>query len=74
AASVGLHVLWNMGAVGMAAVSLGAMASGANEASLALSGLGVLVLGAYLILLALFMAFAICYLTGKGREEQLLSA
>jgi hypothetical protein len=70
AASVGLHVLWNVGAVGMAAVSLGAMASGADEASLALSGLGVLVLGAYLILLALFMAFAIYYLTGRGWEEQ----
>jgi hypothetical protein len=69
AASVGLHVLWNMGAIGMAAISLGAIAYGADEASLALSGLGVLVLGAYLILLALFMAFAIYYLTGRRREE-----
>jgi len=74
AASVGLHVLWNVGAIGMVAVSLGVMASGADEASLALSGLGVLVLGAYLILLALFMAFAIYYLTGTRREEQLSSA
>jgi RsiW-degrading membrane proteinase PrsW (M82 family) len=74
AASVGLHVLWNAGAIGMAAVSLGAMASGTDEVSLALSGLGVLVLGAYLILLALFMAFAIYYLTGRGREEQLAPA
>jgi hypothetical protein len=70
AASVGLHVLWNVGAVGMAAISLGAMASGADEISLALSGLGVLILGC-LILLALCMAFAIYYLTGRGREEQL---
>jgi len=70
AASVGLHVLWNVGAMGMAAISLGAMASGADKVSLALSGLGVLVLGAYLILLALFMAFAIYYLTGRGQEEQ----
>jgi len=74
AASVGLHVLWNMGAIGMAAVSLGAMASGADELSLALSGLGVLVLGAYLILLALFMAFAIYYLAGRGWREQLVPA
>jgi hypothetical protein len=74
AASVGLHVLWNAGAIGMAAVSLGAMASGTDEVSLALSGLGVLMLGAYLILLALFMAFAIYYLTGRGREEQLAPA
>jgi len=74
AASVGLHVLWNVGAIGMAAISLGAMASGTDEVSLALSGLGVLVLGAYLILLALFMAFAIYYLAGKGREEQLSPA
>jgi hypothetical protein len=71
AASVGLHVLWNVGAIGMAALSLGAMASGTHEISLALSGLGVLVLGAYLILLALFMAFALYYLTGRGWEEQL---
>jgi hypothetical protein len=71
AASVGLHVLWNVGAIGLAAVSLGAMASGADEASLALSGLGVLVLGAYLTLLTLFMAFAIYYLAGRRREEQL---
>jgi hypothetical protein len=71
AASVGLHVLWNMGAIGMAAVSVGAMASDADKVSLALSGLGVLVLGAYLILLALFMAFAIYYLTGRGWEEPL---
>jgi hypothetical protein len=70
AASVGLHVLWNVGAIGMAAVSLGTMASGADEISLALSGLGVLVSSAYLILLALFIAFAIYYLTGKGRQEQ----
>jgi hypothetical protein len=63
-ASVSLHVLWNMGAMGMAAISLGTMASGPDEISLALSGLGILVLGAYLILLALFMAFAIFYLTG----------
>lgn len=69
AASVGLHVLWNVGAISMAAVSLEAMASGADEVSLALSGLGVLVLAAYLILLALFMAFAIYYLTGRGPEE-----
>ena len=74
AASVGLHVLWNVGAIGMAAVSLGAMASSTDEISLALSGLGVLVLGGCLILLALFMAFAIYYLTGRGREEQLSSA
>jgi hypothetical protein len=74
AASVGLHVLWNMGAIGMAAISLGAMASGADETSQALSGLGVLVLGAYLILLALFMALAIYYLTGRGRGEQLSPA
>ena len=47
AASVGLHVLWNLGAIGMAAVSLEAMNSGADEISLALSGLGALVLGAY---------------------------
>ena len=71
AASVGLHVLWNVGAIGMAAISLGAMASGADETSLTLSGVGILVLGAYLILLALFMAFAIYYLSGRGREEQL---
>jgi hypothetical protein len=70
AASVGLHVLWNVGAIGMAAVSLGAMASSADRVNLALSGLGVLVLGAYLILLALFMAFAIYHLTGMEREEQ----
>lgn len=70
AASVGLHALWNVGALGMAAVSLWAMTSGTDEVSLALSGLGVLVLGAYLILLALFMAFAIYYLTGRGRGEQ----
>ena len=71
AASVGLHILWNVGAIGMVAISLGTMASGADKVSLALSGLGVLVLGAYLILLALFMAFAIYYLTGRGRGEQL---
>jgi RsiW-degrading membrane proteinase PrsW (M82 family) len=70
-ASVGLHVLWNVGAIGMAAISLGAMAFGADKVSLALSGLGLLVLGAYLILLTLFMAFAIYYLTGREREEQL---
>ena len=70
AASVGLHVLWNMGAIGMVAISLGAMAAGADEVSLTLSGLGVLVLSAYLILLTLFMAFAIYYLAGRGREEQ----
>jgi hypothetical protein len=70
AASVGLHVLWNMGAIGMVAISLGAMAAGADEVSLTLSGLGVLVLGAYLILLTLFMAFAIYYLAGRAREEQ----
>jgi len=74
AASVGLHVLWNMGAMGMAAISLGAMASGTDKFSLALSGLGVLVLGAYLILLALLMALAIYYLTGRGREERLSPA
>lgn len=74
AASVGLHVLWNMGAIGMAAISLRAMASGADEASLALSGLGFLVLGACLILLALFMTFAIYYLAGRGQEEQLAPA
>jgi hypothetical protein len=74
AASVGLHVLWNVGAIGMAAISLGAMASGTDEVSLALSGLGVLVLGAYLILLALFTAFAIYYLTGRGWREQLAPA
>jgi hypothetical protein len=74
AASVGLHVLWNMGAIGMAAVSVGAMASDADETSQALSGLGVLVLGAYLILLALLMALAIYYLTGRGRGEQLSPA
>jgi hypothetical protein len=74
AASVGLHVLWNMGAIGMAAISLGAMASGADETRQALSGLGVLVLGAYLILLALFMALAIYYLTGRGREKLLSPA
>jgi hypothetical protein len=74
AASVGLHVLWNMGAMGMAAISLGAMASDADKVGLALSGLGVLVLGAYLILLALLMALAIYYLTGRGREEQLSPA
>lgn len=71
AASAGLHVLWNVGAIGMAAVSLGAMASGADEISLTLSGLGILVLGAYLILLTLFMAFAIYYLTSRRWEEQL---
>jgi hypothetical protein len=71
AASVGLHVLWNVGALGMVAISLGAMASGADEISLAFSGLGVLMLGAYLILLTLFMVFAIYYLTGRGRGEQL---
>jgi hypothetical protein len=70
AASVGLHILWNVGAIGMAAISLGAMASGADRVNLALGGLGVLVLGAYLFLLALFMAFAIYHLAGKGREEQ----
>jgi len=74
AASVGLHVLWNMGAIGMAAISLGAMASGADETRQAFSGLGVLVLGAYLILLALFMALAIYYLTGRGREKLLSPA
>ena len=71
AASVGLHILWNVGAMGMAAVSLGSMASGADEVSLALSGLGLLVLGAYLTLLALVMAFAIYYLAGGRREKQL---
>jgi hypothetical protein len=70
AASVGLHVLWNMGAIGIAAVSLGAMTSGTDEVSLALSGLGVLVLLVYLVLLALFMAFAIYYLASRGQEEQ----
>jgi hypothetical protein len=74
AASVGLHVLWNMGAIGMAAISLGAMAAGADGTRQALSGLGVLVLGAYLILLALFMALAIYYLTGRGREKLLSPA
>jgi RsiW-degrading membrane proteinase PrsW (M82 family) len=74
AASVGLHVLWNMGAIGMAALSLGAMASGTDQVSLALSGLGVLVLVVYLILLALFMAFAIYYLASRGQEEQSLPA
>jgi hypothetical protein len=70
AASVGLHVLWNMGAMGMAAVSLGAMTSGTDKVGLALSGLGVLVLGGCLILLALFMAFAVYYLADRGQEEQ----
>ena len=74
AASVGLHVLWNAGAIGIAALSLEAMASDAGEVSLAISGLGILVLGAYLILLVLFMAFAIYYLTGRGREERLSPA
>jgi hypothetical protein len=74
AASVGLHALWNMGAIGMAVVSLGAMASGTDEVSLALSGLGVLVLVVYLILLALFMAFAIYYLASREQEEQPLPA
>jgi hypothetical protein len=74
AASVGLHVLWNMGAISMAALSLGAMASGTDEISLALSGLGVLVLVVYLILLALFMAFAIYYLANRGQEKQPLPA
>ncbi len=69
AASVGLHVLWNVGAMGMAAVSLGAMASGADEVSLTLSGLGFLLLGAYLALLTLFMAFAIYYLAGRRQEK-----
>jgi hypothetical protein len=73
AASVGLHILWNMGAIGIAVVSLGAMASGANEVGLALSSLGGLVLGAYLILLTIFTAFAIYYLTGRGREGPLSS-
>ncbi len=58
----------------MAALSLGAMASDIDEVSLTLSSLGVLMLGAYLILLALFMAFAIYYLTGRGREKLLSPA
>lgn len=73
AASVGLHVLWNVGAIGMAAISMGTVASSADEISLALGGLGVLVLGACLVLLALFMAFAIHYLTGRRWEERLPS-
>jgi hypothetical protein len=70
AASVGLHVLWNMGAIGMAAVSLGTMVPGADEASLALGGLVFLVLGVCLLLLILFMAFAFYYLTGREQQEQ----
>lgn len=70
AASVGLHILWNAGAVGMVAISLTAMASDANRIHLALSGLGILILSAYLILLALFMAFAFHYLTAQWRAER----
>ena len=43
AASVGLHVLWNVGAIGMAAISLGMMASDADKVSLALMIPGLLI-------------------------------
>jgi len=69
AASVGLHILWNAGTIGLVAISLTAMASEANRINLALSGLGILISGAYLILLTLFMAFAFYHLTGRGQTR-----
>ncbi len=57
----------------MVAISLAAIASEADRVNQALSGLGILIVGVYLILLALFMAFAFWYLTAKGQAERYTS-
>ncbi len=63
AASVSLHSLWNVAASIMLVVSLSAASSAANEVRLALGGLFIFALMAFLTLLASFVIFIILYLT-----------
>ena len=69
AASVSLHSLWNVAASGMLVVSLSATSPATDEVGLALGGLVVLGLMAFLSLLTLSAIFIIFYLTRWLRTQ-----
>ena len=73
AASVSLHALWNVTASAMLVVSLSATSPATEEIGLALGGLVILGLMAFLSLLALSAIFAIFSLT-RWLQTQMLSA
>jgi len=68
AASVSLHALWNVAASAMLVVSLSATSPATDEVGLALGGLVILGLMAFLSLLALSTILLIFYLTRWLRE------
>ena len=69
AAGVTLHSLWNVAASGMLVVSLSAVSPATDETGLALGGLVILGLMAFLSLLALSIIFIIFYLTRWLRTQ-----
>ena len=69
AASVSLHALWNAAASGMLVVSLSLTSSPPDEIGLALGGLVILALTAFLFLLALSSILLIFYLTRWLRTQ-----
>lgn len=71
AASVTLHSLWNVAASAMIVVSLSATSLATDEIGLALGGLLILGLMAFLSLLALFAIFIIFYLTRWLRTQMM---
>jgi hypothetical protein len=71
-ASVTLHALWNAATVGILLASLFTIISPDNKAVIALAGLLILILVAFILLLTLFMASLILFLTKTLKEKSAL--